>query len=238
MRLYDKLMEGIEAVDRALFVDFTADIQKEIKMENSKWQAVNAQRIKANSEASKDTTEVYNEVLKQWIAQIGSSRDRNASTSTMTSYSSSSNSSYFNDGDLSVREALDGAMPNGSLSSNLADAFPTRSFIRFPAAMPLLMMPYVLKAPEVSPTDLDVIRNAVFSVDIINQTVVDESNYITTIRGVPTVSVQDTFQKAVERLRELPAINSRVRLFVLPEYRIPPKSLNVQAEKYLSLIHI
>ena len=232
MRLYDKLMEGIEAVDRALFVDVTADIQKEIKMENSKWQAVNAQRIKANSEASKDTAEVYNEVLKQWIAQIGSSRDRNASTSTMTGYSSSSNSSYLNDGDSSIREALDGAMPNGSLSSNLADAFPTRSFVRFPAAMPLLMMPYVLKAPEVSPTDLDVIRNAVFSVDIINQTVVDESNYITTIRGVPTVSVQDTFQKAVERLRELPAINSRVRLFVLPEYRIPPKSLNVQAEKY------
>ena len=103
--------------------------------------------------------------------------------------------------------------------------------IRFPSAVPMNLMPLLMRSPEIAKADLTFLSEAVFSSDILNDTVVDSSSVIITFRGRPTVSVAETFQKAKQRIDTIPGLRDRVRLFVLPEYRLPdPK--RTQLEKY------
>eukprot|EP00600_Ochromonadales_sp_CCMP1393_P002274 CAMPEP_0174977378 /NCGR_PEP_ID=MMETSP0004_2-20121128/13572_1 /TAXON_ID=420556 /ORGANISM="Ochromonas sp., Strain CCMP1393" /LENGTH=798 /DNA_ID=CAMNT_0016228547 /DNA_START=56 /DNA_END=2452 /DNA_ORIENTATION=+ len=235
MDLYDNLLEELRTTEPRLHTDITADIQKELKAENTRIQEnLNkaAKTISAGDVASND--EVYDETLKQWMQQLGE-----ASNGTASANSNSTNSlggismmDVRNMQGLSVEE-LNQMMANGTAPNNMADVMSGRTMLRLPAAMPINMIPLLLSSSEVSPQDLEAVRQNVFTEDILNNTAVDGSAYLTTFRGQPTVSAHETFRQANERIAALPNnVADRVRLFILPEYRILPNSLNVEMEKY------
>ncbi|KAJ1438569.1 hypothetical protein B484DRAFT_392215 [Ochromonadaceae sp. CCMP2298] len=220
-QLYDTLLEEVGKADSALLTDITSDIQKELKLENSRVQQSVSNAAKASGEVASND-EVYDEMLKQWMSQIGSG---NSSNTTTVSGGMLANG-------LSV-EDLNRMMMNGSSTIGLNDALSGRSMLRLPAAMPFNMIPLLLSTKEIDQNDLDIVKNLVFTSDILNNTVVDGSAYLTAIRGKPIISVADTFNQASERIAALPGgVSDRVRLFLLPEYRLMPDAPITAIEKY------
>jgi hypothetical protein len=93
------------------------------------------------------------------------------------------------------------------------------------------MMPMLMRSPELSKQDISLLREAVFTPDILNNSIVDSSSVIITFRGDPCGSIQDTYLKALRRIALVPGLADRVRLFVLPEYRLPDAKRTL-LEKY------
>ena len=77
-----------------------------------------------------------------------------------------------------------------------------RAMIRFPSAVPLILLPLMLRAPETSAQDVEVLKNKVFTPDLLNNTIIDYATFITTFRGKPYASMQQTINTINERLEE------------------------------------
>ncbi len=102
----------------------------------------------------------------------------------------------------------------------------------FPAALPLSMVPLLLKGRQFDATELDILNNAVFTDDIFNATIIDASVYLTTVRGIPKVSVEDALMRIQQKIAEMPSMKDRVQVFLLPEYRPTPGNNYTLTEKY------
>jgi hypothetical protein len=81
-------------------------------------------------------------------------------------------------------------------STSIADAA-GRAMIRFPAAVPINLLPLMIRSPEMSAADLQILKEKVFTPDILNDTIVDFSALLVTFRGKPGVSAAETFEMYV-----------------------------------------
>jgi hypothetical protein len=54
------------------------------------------------------------------------------------------------------------------------------------------MLPLILSAPEISQLDFNLLKETVFTPDVLNGTLVDYSTFLGTFRGTPTVSLEET----------------------------------------------
>jgi hypothetical protein len=79
------------------------------------------------------------------------------------------------------------------------------------------MLPYILRAPEVSKLDFDLLRDTVFTPDVLNASLADYSTFLGTFRGKPVKSVEDTYASVMKRIKLIPGLEDRIRVFVLPE---------------------
>lgn len=154
-----------------------------------------------------DNAKAYDQVLQQWIRQTerGPTGAFNFTLSTN-----------------STMDLLPSALQGG------------KAMVRFPSAIPFNMLPLMLRSPELSDQDVAVLRQAVFSKDILDKCISDHSVFLATFRGNPTVSALDTFQNAQSRIDLIPGMAERVRLFVLPEYTLSAtaNANNTMTEKY------
>ena len=78
-------------------------------------------------------------------------------------------------------------------NSSIADAS-DRAMIRFPAAVPINLLPLMVRAPEISKDDLNILKEKIFTPDLLDSVVVDYSSILATFRGKPGVSAAETFQ--------------------------------------------
>ena len=109
------------------------------------------------------------------------------------------------------------------------------NIVRFPTAMPMNLIPYILKGKKISNEDFDLIKKEVFTSDLLKNVKMDYSAILVTIRGKSfnqtTNSVKAAYEIAKSRIESIPGLNERVQLLLLPEYRnFDPK--NVLIEKY------
>ena len=72
-----------------------------------------------------------------------------------------------------------------------------RAMIRFPAAVPVTLLPLMMRSPEISADDLAILKDEIFTPDLIGNVVVDSSTFLATFRGQPNVSTTDTFERSV-----------------------------------------
>ena len=72
-----------------------------------------------------------------------------------------------------------------------------RAMIRFPAAVPINLLPFMLRSPEISQEDLAVLKEKIFTPDVIGSVIVDYSTFLATFRGQPNVSTTDTYERYV-----------------------------------------
>ena len=79
------------------------------------------------------------------------------------------------------------------------------------------MLPFILRSPEVSKLDFELLRDTVFTPDVLNGTLADYSTFLGTFRGKPTVSVEATYATVMKRIRLIPGLDDRIRIFILPE---------------------
>jgi hypothetical protein len=104
---------------------------------------------------------------------------------------------------------------NRSLASNDSIAFPEtggRAMIRFPSAVPLMLLPLMLRSPELSASDVELLKSVVVA-DLLNNTIVDYATFLTTFRGRPSQSVKSAVAIIEERL-EKSGLDKRVRTSV------------------------
>lgn len=88
-----------------------------------------------------------------------------------------------------------------------------RAMIRFPAAIPINLLPLMLRSPEISAEDLAILKEQIFTPDLIGSVLVDYSTFLATFRGQPNVSTIETYERyavcdyfLVGRLTRLDAI--------------------------------
>ena len=79
-------------------------------------------------------------------------------------------------------------------NSTITDAM-GRSMIKFPAAVPINLLPLMVRSPEISQEDLNILKEKIFTPDLLGDIVVDYSSLLATFRGKPGVSAQDTFER-------------------------------------------
>jgi hypothetical protein len=68
--------------------------------------------------------------------------------------------------------------------------------------------------------DVAVLKDAVFTEDILKAPVMDFSSLLVTFRGTPTASATETMRQAQRRLSLVPGMSDRLRILCLPEYRL------------------
>ena len=79
-------------------------------------------------------------------------------------------------------------------NTSIADA-QGRAMIRFPAAVPINLLPLMVRSPEISIQDLAILKEKVFTADLLGDVIVDYSSFLATFRGKPGVSAQDTYER-------------------------------------------
>lgn len=192
--LNDNVMNVIQRLDSSLYASLVADIEKEIASELDRLKT--GQR---NKDA--ENVKVYDQVLRQWIAQTNA----NASI---------------------------GALGANGTSLMDAASMPGRALIRFPSAMPLILLPFMLRSTELTATDLEVCKSQIFTSDILNNTIVDYATFLITFRGQPYTSIANTLKAIQRRIDDLgDGLADRVKVIVLPEYKVVNPD-NSFTEKY------
>lgn len=209
--LYDNILKTLETVDSSLHLEVTSEIQKELNVELNRAKAAQ----KARDKSTAGMGNMYEQMLQQWVTQTG-----NGSAVNGTAMLFPIPGGFTTDADV---------FRNLSDSSTMA---PLPGMVRFPSALPINLIPMILRSPAISKDDLEVFKQAVFSDDILSNVIVDYSTYLATFRGKPNVSVEETYQKALKRVDLVPGLKDRVRLMVLPEYQFLQNPENEKVEKY------
>ena len=94
--------------------------------------------------------------------------------------------------------------------------------VRFPAAVPPNLLPFLLRASRTSALtreDVTILKEAVFTPDLLGDLIIDYSTLLITIRGQPAVSPAETLRQAQRRIDLVPGMSERLRIFALPEYK-------------------
>ena len=161
--LCDDIMETVQKNDNLLHAELTAEIQKELNLELN--------RLKSGQK-SKDSenAKVYEQALQQWVQNT-----INGSTTVSTTPSSETDKSMpaFEIGGRTIVPMTGG----GNMSTFPADMLAT-NIVRFPAAVPINLLPFLLRASrdgELSKEDVAILTQAVFTDDILANPVADFS---------------------------------------------------------------
>jgi hypothetical protein len=80
-------------------------------------------------------------------------------------------------------------------NSTIADA-EGRPMIRFPGAVPINLLPLMVRSPEISTDDFRILKETIFTPDILSDIVVDFSPLTVTFRGKPGVSAAETYARS------------------------------------------
>jgi hypothetical protein len=104
-------------------------------------------------------------------------------------------------------------------STLLPESIGGRPMIRFPSAVPLILLPFMLRSPEITAADLETLKTRVFN-GLLNGTIVDYATFLTTFRGKALADIPDTIATINDRIQSEGSLSERVRLLVLPEYRV------------------
>ena len=83
------------------------------------------------------------------------------------------------------------------MNASMANNGMGRAMIRFPAAVPVTLLPLMMRSPEISADDLAILKEQIFNSDLISNVTVDSSTFLATFRGRPNVSTIDTFERSV-----------------------------------------
>lgn len=216
--LSDDLMETVQRLDVSLHAELTSDIQKELNLELNRLRSTQKNRDSENIKA-------YDAVLQQWLQK----------TMNRAGMSANKSSSVYDDANSGTSPPLMqvtiGGDPLSGMDANITGTRMGSGMIRFPAAVPINLLPFMLRSPPVSTVDLEILKKAVFAEDILNNTICDYSTFLVTFRGKPTVSIAETYAKVKRRLELVPGMSERLRVFILPEYRVQDTS-NSMLEKY------
>jgi membrane-associated protease RseP (regulator of RpoE activity) len=193
LSLFDATLESVKRVDQSLWNEINGGIQRELTAETNRLKQARKSQMDGNAE-------MYDRVLESWVKQTVS----NSSSADMEA------------NDLGIPPF--GAMIPGS---NVSLPQTGRAMIRFPSALPLNMLPLMLKSPEITEQDAAVLKEAVFTPDVLNNTIVDQSGFIITFRGdiSDPGGTQAAYEKVQRRISQVPGLSERVRVFLLPEYR-------------------
>ncbi len=208
--LCDNFMLSLLKTYPSVHAQLLAEIQQELNQELNRFQINQQNRGNENIKA-------YEQVLTKWMdAQKTINNDP-------------ANSLVSNIG------------PDGSFSNqafNLSDILSTagnRTMLRFPSAIPINLLPLILRGSEISREDIEIIKSTIFTNDVLNNAQVDSSTYIITLRGKAKddMSLIDAANEIDRRIKLVPGLNDRIKVFLLPEYRIQDEK-NIVFEKYNS----
>eukprot|EP01038_Epipyxis_sp_PR26KG_P009953 gene9953-13386_t len=215
--LYDEIMTNLENNDVNLFTNVMAEIKKDINLSAYQVASTLSNYKKSSNSKTVSVDERYDRILKQWSDQIDP-KSRN-------------NNNYLNDTYLNS-SFIPFITPNMMIGgSNITDEFSNNRAVVIPSCLPVNLLPIMFRSPELSKEDYTLLKDAVFNEDILNSTKADFSVFLATFRGNPTISLQDTLEKANRRISLIPSLNNRVRLFLLPEYRFYNAEMS-SVEKY------
>lgn len=226
VQLCDDLLKAVKETDSFLYSTLTSDIEKEMTalMPPNNGPGDNM-IVRGAPRPGSDGN--YDEALQQWLKEINAKTGNN-----MT---------------IVVPPGIDPSMivPNlfpGDANSSFGVPLPVsrrlpgeRATVRFPSAIPFNLLPLMLRSPELTETDFVILRDTVFTSDVLSKCVADHSVFLATFRGDPAGgSVQAAYAKAKSRIDLVPGLSDRVRLFLLPEYRISSTGSvnNTIVEKY------
>lgn len=102
--------------------------------------------------------------------------------------------------------------------------------INFPAALPINFLPLMFSAPEISVEDTEILRSKVFTEDILSDIKMDSNTFLVTFRGsTKSGSIHSCYTEARRRMTAL-GLDARVKLYLLPEYRLAGPQAPVQGE--------
>jgi len=222
IKLCSDLLDAAKAADPLLHAELSSDIDKAINGGTSS----GTQPTGAPIGRDADSAKMYDQVLQQWIRQ-----------------SSLPAGAQGNETIPGVPPGLlmPGMFPGGANATFgagrppfMAGAPGSRQIVRFPAAVPFNMLPMMLRSPELSEQDVAILKDAVFTSDVLRGCVVDHSVFLASFRGEPTVSILEAYSKAKSRIDLVPGLSERVRLFLLPEYRASSTATenNTLTERY------
>ena len=224
IKLCSDLLDAAKAVDPLLHAELSSDIDKAVNGGTSS----GTQSTSAPIGRDADSAKMYDQVLQQWIRQSGLPAGARG-----------------NETIAGVPPGLlmPGMFPGGPNATFGAGRSPfmagagapgSRQIVRFPAAVPFNMLPMMLRSPELSEQDVAILKDAVFTSDVLRGCVVDHSVFLASFRGEPTVSVLEAYSKAKSRIDLVPGLSERVRLFLLPEYRASSTATenNTLTERY------
>lgn len=79
-------------------------------------------------------------------------------------------------------------------NSTIADA-EGRPMIRFPGAVPINLLPLMVRSPEISAEDFKILKEKIFTPDILSDVIVDFSPLTVTFRGKPGASAAETYAR-------------------------------------------
>lgn len=207
--LCDDFMLSLLKTYPSVHAQLLAEIQQELNQELNRFQINQQNRGNENIKA-------YEQVLNKWMdAQKASDDPANTVVSKIGPDDTFSNQAF-----------------------NLSDILSTagnRTMLRFPSAVPFNLLPLILRGSEISRDDIEIIKSTVFTNDVVNNAQVDTSTYIITLRGKvkDNMSLIDTANEIDRRIKLVPGLNDRIKVFLLPEYRIQDEK-NVILEKYNS----
>lgn len=205
--MYEEVSKKLEEVDPGLSASVKADIQKDLNTELNRYQS--------NGPTKSEAGQTYEQAVQQWLKQIA-----NNSNATVVSQ-------IFDNMNSNV------VMDNSNKNGSVVDIMNAR-MVRFPPALPLNMLPLVLRGSSLNQADIGLVVDAVFNSSGLSNVKIDCSSYIITATGNPTVSLHKSYNQLVAAIEKIPGLSDRVRVFLLPEYRIPLQtpSNRSMTEKY------
>lgn len=216
------LLSAAKATDPLLGAELSADIEKELALENPKT-ADPGQLVSKDG----DSARAYEQVLQQWLRQT------NQTTVNINGTDVPITPGF-------VFPKLGGSFEDASFPGDLNSTFGTsnpqlaaKAIVRFPSAVPFNLLPLMLRSPEIAEDEVTLLKRTVFTDDVLQGCMEDHGVFLATFRGRPTVSVAETFNKAQARINLIPGLGDKLRLFVLPEYRPSPQGANnTMLERY------
>lgn len=192
--LYELVLDSVDRQDSSLLIEVNSEIKKMIQAEATAIQKRTYSNTAVRSPEVVSTVEIYDQAMQQWLL---------------------ANSSM----------SIDGSNLSPDLMRNLSMVLDTSNssrsprVLRFPASLPIPMLPLLLRGSEISSADLETLKAKVFTADLLNNTVVDFSTFLATFRGTPSLSVAEVLKVARERIEAEPGLSDRVRLMALPDYQ-------------------
>ncbi len=206
--LCDNFMISLLKTYPSIHAQLLAEIQQELNQELNRFQINQQNRGNENIKA-------YDQVLTKWMEAQKASNDSSTLVSSI---------------------GPDGTFMNQAFNlTDILSSAGNRTMLRFPSAIPINLLPLILRGSEISKEDIELVKSTIFTNDLVNNAQVDTSTYIVTLRGKAkdNMSLTDTVNEINRRIELVPDLKDRIKLFLLPEYRIQDEK-NMILEKYNS----
>ena len=155
----DRLMQYIKETEVSLYNSLNKDMDREVDNEINNL----ANMIGSGN----DEMRIYDQIQNKWVQLDGPPIDR----------SDRSNDAVNTNTTTTPLNPWKDAMENPPGKDGMG-----RTTVRFPAALPITMLSLILRAPEISKQDFDILKKTVFTDDILNSSLTDYGTFLATFR--------------------------------------------------------